>query len=81
MKYNEHLHAIRKNNSNSGYSNHILGSGHTIRYHIVDIKRPGKKRKHLNSLKKYNIYGINKDNLQINDTYNDTDNPILETLR
>jgi hypothetical protein len=29
IRYNEHIHAIRKNNSNSGYSNHILNTWHT----------------------------------------------------
>jgi hypothetical protein len=27
--YKEHIQVIRKNNSNSGYSNHILNTGHT----------------------------------------------------
>jgi hypothetical protein len=27
-RYKEHIHAIRNNNSNSGYSNHILNTGH-----------------------------------------------------
>jgi hypothetical protein len=28
-RYKEHMQAIRKNNSNSGYSKHILNMGHT----------------------------------------------------
>jgi hypothetical protein len=27
-RYKEHIQAIRSNNSNSGYSNHILNTGH-----------------------------------------------------
>jgi hypothetical protein len=27
-RYKEHIHDIRSNNSNSGYSNHILNTGH-----------------------------------------------------
>jgi hypothetical protein len=27
--YKEHIHDIRSNNSNTGYSNHILNTGHT----------------------------------------------------
>jgi hypothetical protein len=29
IRYKEHIQAIRNNNSNSGYSNHILNMGHT----------------------------------------------------
>jgi hypothetical protein len=28
-RYKEHIHDIRSNNSNSGYSSHILNTGHT----------------------------------------------------
>jgi hypothetical protein len=27
-RYKEHIHDIKSNNSNSGYSNHILNNGH-----------------------------------------------------
>jgi hypothetical protein len=46
----------------------------------MDIIKTGKKGKHLNTLEKYHIYGISKDNVQKNDTYIDTYNPIFETL-
>jgi hypothetical protein len=52
--YKEHIHAIRKNNSNSGYSNHMLNTGHiygTIT-DTVDIIRSQRKKKHLNTLEK-----------------------------
>jgi hypothetical protein len=28
-RYIEHIHDIRSNNSNTGYANHILNTGHT----------------------------------------------------
>jgi hypothetical protein len=28
VRYKEHIQAIRNNNGNSGYSNHILNTGH-----------------------------------------------------
>jgi hypothetical protein len=28
-RYKEHIHDIRSNNSNTGYANHILNTGHT----------------------------------------------------
>jgi hypothetical protein len=48
---------------------------------IMDIIKTGKKGKHLNTLKKYHIYRISKDNLLMNDTYNDRFKPIFKTLR
>jgi hypothetical protein len=28
-RYKEHIHDIRSNNSNTGYANHMLNTGHT----------------------------------------------------
>jgi hypothetical protein len=50
-RYKEHIHAIR-NNSNTGYSTHILNTGHaygTIT-DSMDIIKTGTKSKYLNSL-------------------------------
>jgi hypothetical protein len=77
MRYKEHNRAIR-HNSNSRYSNHILNTWHiygTIT-NITDIIKTGKKGTYLDTLEKYHIYRISKDNLQMNDTYN----PIFRTL-
>jgi hypothetical protein len=57
-RYKEYIHAIRNNNGNSGYSNHILNTGHasgniTGTMKIVKIDNKGK---HLNTLEKYHIY-------------------------
>jgi hypothetical protein len=74
MGYKEHIQAIRINNSNSGYSNHMLNTGHaygTIT-DTMDIIKTGRKGKHLNTLEKYHICRISKDNLHMNDTYIDT---------
>jgi hypothetical protein len=83
IRYKEHIQAIRNNNNNSGYSNHILNTGHTygtINDTMDDIIRKGKKGKHLNTLEKYHIHKISENNLHMNDTYNDPYNPIFETL-
>jgi hypothetical protein len=82
IRYKEHIQAIRNNNSNSGYSNHILNTGHTcgIITDIMEIVKTVKKGRHLNTLEKYHVYRISKDNLHMNDTYIDIHNPIFETL-
>jgi hypothetical protein len=48
-RHKEQIQAIRNNSRNSGYSNHILITGHTYSGLIypVDIIRTGKKGKHL----------------------------------
>jgi hypothetical protein len=80
-RYKEHIHDIRSNNSNSGYSSHILNTGHTYGT-ITDTMEiiTRRKGKHLNALEKYHIYKVSKKNLHMNDTNIDTYNPILEEL-
>jgi hypothetical protein len=57
IRYREHIHEVRTNNSNSGYSNHILGMGHkygTIK-DTMDIVRTGGKGRHPNTLKNITV--------------------------
>jgi hypothetical protein len=67
----EHIHAIRSNNANSGYSNYILSTGHTCGTvtDTMDVIRMGRKGRHLNTLERYHIYKISRNNLHMNDTY------------
>jgi hypothetical protein len=73
IRYKEDIHAIRNNNSNSIYSNHILNTRHTYRTitDTMNIIQTEKKGRHLNTLGKYYIYRISRDNVHINDTYID----------
>jgi hypothetical protein len=61
----EHVQTFRNNNNNSGYSSHILNTGHThgIIQCTMDIIRTHEKRKYLNTLEKYHIYKISKNNV------------------
>jgi hypothetical protein len=61
-RYEEHIHNIRSNNSNTGYSNHILNTGHTYgtmqdTMETITLRRKGK---YLNTLEKYHIYKVSK---------------------
>jgi hypothetical protein len=82
-RYKEHIQAIRNNNSNSGYSNHTLNTGHTYVSitDTMDIIKTERKGKYLNTLEKYHIYKINKNTLHMNGTYIVIYNPIFETLQ
>jgi hypothetical protein len=83
IRYKEHIHDIRSNNSNSGYSNHILNTGHTYgtMTDTTDIRTMERKGNHLNTLERYHIYKSSKENLHMNDTYVDIRNPIFEALQ
>jgi hypothetical protein len=66
VRYKEHIHAIRNSSSNSGYSKHFMNTGHTYGKitDTMNIIRTGRKGRPLNTLKKYRIYKIGKNNLQ-----------------
>jgi hypothetical protein len=73
-RYRKHIQAVSNNNSNSGYSNHILNTGHkygTIT-DIMDIMGTHRKGKHLNKLEEYHMCKTSKNNLQMGDTNLDT---------
>jgi hypothetical protein len=83
-RYKDHIHDIRSNNSNnSGYSNHILNTGHAYgtMTDTMDVITTGRKGKHLNTLERYHIYKTSRENLHMNDTHIDTHNPIFEALQ
>jgi hypothetical protein len=52
IRYKDHIQAISSNNSNSGYSNHILNTGHTYGpvTDTMDVIRTGRKGRQLNTL-------------------------------
>jgi hypothetical protein len=80
--YKEHIHDIRSNNSNTGYANHILNTEHTCGTitDIMEIRKTERKGRYLNTLERYYIYEITKDNLHLNDTNIDIHNPIFKAL-
>jgi hypothetical protein len=78
-RYKEHIRDIRNNNSNSGYANHILNTGHTYGT-MADIMEII-KIENLNTLEKYHIYKANKEGPIMNDMHNEAQNPIFEVLR
>jgi hypothetical protein len=41
----------------------------------------GRKGRHLNTLEKYHIYKISRSNLHMDDTHNETHNPIFKIIQ
>jgi hypothetical protein len=75
-RYKEHVHAIRSNNSNSRYSNHILNYiWHSNRFYERHKKR--KEGRHLNTLEKFTF---SRNNLHMNNTHIEAHNPIFQTV-
>jgi hypothetical protein len=72
----KHPVAIRNNDGNSGYSNHIPNTGHTYGTitDTMDVIRTGRKGRHLNTLERYHIYKISRNKLHMNDTHVEAQN-------
>jgi hypothetical protein len=73
-RYKEHIHAIRTNKTTSKYAQHILETGHTYGTieNTLNILHCEKKGPLMNTLEQFHIHRLAKDNLQLNDTYTDT---------
>jgi hypothetical protein len=75
-----HIEAVRNNNGNSGYSNHMLNTGHAFGS-ITDTMKVVKLKKKKNTPEKYHIYKMSKNGLQMNDANIEVYNPISEALQ
>jgi hypothetical protein len=80
-RYKDHIHDIRSNNSNTGYANHILNTGHTYGTitDTMETMKTERKGRYLNT-ERYYIYEISKDNLHMNNTNINIHNPIFKAL-
>jgi hypothetical protein len=81
-RYKEHIHAIHTKKTTSRYAQHILETGHTYGTieDTLNILHFEKKGPLINTLKQFHIHKLSKDNLQLNDTYTDTYNPIFNLI-
>jgi hypothetical protein len=81
-RYKEHILAMKNNSCNSRYSNHILNTGRKYGpiTDTMDIIKTHKKGKHINTLEKHHIHKLYKNNLHINESAVEPNNPIFKTL-
>jgi hypothetical protein len=80
VRYSEHVQAIRTNNEKTGFSHHILNTGHSYgsledSLEIISIQEKGP---YLNTLEKFHIYKIKQTGYLLNDIHTDTYHPIFE---
>jgi hypothetical protein len=81
-RHKEHIRDIKNNNTKSGYSNHILNTGHSCGSitNTMEIMKIERKGKHLNTLEKYHIYKISKEGIHMNGIHDETYNQIFEVI-
>jgi hypothetical protein len=81
-RYKEDIHSIRTNNTNTKYAEHILDTQHTYGpiTDTMDILHIEKKGRLMNAWEKFYIHKLSKNNLKLNDTYTDINNPIFDLI-
>jgi hypothetical protein len=80
--FKEHIKAIRTNRTTSKYAQHKLETGHaygqiedTLSILNHEIKGPL-----MNTWEQFHIHRLTKNNIQLNDAYTDTHNPIFDLI-
>jgi hypothetical protein len=82
-RYKEHIYDIKSNNINTGYSRHIVDTWHTYgaMEDTMDVVGIGRKGQYLNTLEKYYIRKISREQLHMNDTNIYECNPTFDELQ
>jgi hypothetical protein len=81
-RFKKHIHAIKSNKTTSKYAQHILESGHTYGKieDTLNILHHENKGSIMDSWEQFHIHRLTKNNLQLNDAYTDTWNPIFDLM-
>jgi hypothetical protein len=81
-RFKEYILDIRNNRTKTGYSQHIINTGHEYRNieNTLNILNVQKKGKFLNTLEKFDIYKKQKTDNLLNESCTDTYNPIFELI-
>jgi hypothetical protein len=81
-RFKEHIHAIRTNKTTSEYAQHILETGHSYDNieNTLNILHHENKGPLMNTWEQLHIHRLTKDNIQLNDAYTDTNNPIFDLI-
>jgi hypothetical protein len=78
----EHIQDIRNNSTKTGYSQHIINTGHEYGNieSTLNVLKIQKKGAFLNTLEKFHIYKTQKTDNLLNENSTDIYNPIFELL-
>jgi hypothetical protein len=81
-RYKEHIQVIHSNKMTSRYAQHILDTQHayaTMKY-TLDILHIERKGPLMNTLERFHIYKLSKENMHVKDTYGDMFNLIFNLI-
>jgi hypothetical protein len=81
-RFKEHIRDIKNNGQCSQFAQHILDTRHEYgtMEKTLEVLYIGKKGRALDTHEKFHIYQISKHDLQLNDNFIDTTNPIFDTI-
>jgi hypothetical protein len=81
-RYEDHIRDIKNIGQCSKFAQHIIEAGHeydTIEK-IMKILHTEEKSQIFNTYERFHIYEISKQNMQLNDTFTETYNPIYDMI-
>jgi hypothetical protein len=81
-RFKEHIQDIRNNRTKTGYSQHVIITGHKYGNieNILNVLNAHKKGAFRNTLEKFHIYKTQKTDNLLNENSTDIYNPIFEFL-
>jgi hypothetical protein len=82
-RYKEHIQDIKSNKSKTGFSHHILNTGHAYDNieNTLEVLNFQEKGSYLNTRERFHIYRAKRKTGQLlNDNYTDIFNPIFELI-
>jgi hypothetical protein len=82
IRFKEHIRGIKNNGQNSKFAQHIVDTTHAYRTidQTMKILHIGKKVRALGTYERFHIYEISKQNMQLNDNFTETFNPIYDVI-
>jgi len=82
IRYREHYNDFKYSNNRSTFAQHVINEGHSFGpvKEITNVIHYERKRKMLDTLEKFYIYGETKNGNQINDRLTVQSNPTFETI-
>jgi hypothetical protein len=82
VRFKEHMSDIVHNRNKTGYSQHVLNSGHERAHNIADMEilETQYKSPYLNTLEKLHIFKCRRESQILNEMQFDVYNPIFEVI-
>jgi hypothetical protein len=81
-RFSEHFRDFKYANQKSKFAQHLLENNHFIGPidNIMEVLRSSSKGKRMDTLERFHIYKVTRENIQINDEYTAKPNVIFSTI-